>query len=79
MDSDPIAKKFSSIGILKHKFIGSFPADMIAEILPPASVLSEHGTQQKTRFTLGNGSQEGGSIYFGDSLGNDPMFYRNTI
>ena len=35
MDTDQFARIISSIGILKHKHIGSFPADMFPEI-PPA-------------------------------------------
>ena len=37
MDNDQLARIISNIGILKHKRIGSFPADMIPEILPPDS------------------------------------------
>ena len=37
MDIDQFARILSSIGTLKHKFIGSFPADMFPEIFPPTS------------------------------------------
>ena len=35
MDNDQLAKIISTIGIVKLKYIGSFPADMIPEIFPP--------------------------------------------
>ena len=34
MDNEQLARIISSIGILKHKYIGSLPADMIPETLP---------------------------------------------
>ena len=37
MINDQLARKNSRIGILKHKYEGSFPADMILEIFPPGS------------------------------------------
>ena len=79
MDNDQLAR-ISSIGILKHKYIGSFPADMITETLPPDSFFicdTESSKRPGSHWVIV--AQKNGILYFEDSLGNDPMFYRNIV
>ena len=80
MDNEQLARRNSSIGVLKHKYIGSFPADMIPETLPADSFVicnTESSKRPGSHWVLV--AKNNGNVYFGDSLGNDPMFYRNIV
>ena len=80
MDNDQLARKISSIGILKHKYIGSFPGDMIPEILPADSFFicnTESSKRPGSHWVMV--AKKNRIVYIGDSLGNDPMFYRNIV
>ena len=80
MDDDQLARKISSIGILKHNYIGSFPADMIPEILPADSFFLCNTKSSKLPGShCVMAAKKNGIVPFGDSLGNDPMFYRNIV
>ena len=80
MDNDQLACKISIIGILKHRYIGSFPADMIPDIIPADSFFicnTESSKRPGSHWAML--SKKNGIVDFGDSLGNDPMFYRNIV
>ena len=80
MDNDEPARISSSIGILKHKYLGSFPADMIPEILPPDwFFISITGSSKRSSSHWVKLAEKDGIIYFGDSLKNDPIFYRIIV
>ena len=50
MDNDQLVRIISSIGILKHKYIGRFPADMSPEILPADSFL--YATPKSVKYSV---------------------------
>ena len=80
MDNEQLAGINFSIGVLRHKYIGSFPADMIPETLPAESFFicnTESSTRHGSHWVMV--AKKNGFVYFGDSLGNDPMFYRNIV
>ena len=80
MDNDQLARIISNIGILKYKYIGSFPADMIPETLPAETFFicnTESSKRPGSHWVMV--AKKNGNVYFGDSLGNDPMFYRNIV
>ena len=80
MDNDQLARIISNMGILKHRYIGSIPADMIPETLPAESIFicnTESSKRPGSHWVMV--AKKNGIVNFGDSLGNDPMFYRNIV
>ena len=80
MDNEQLARIISSIGILKHKYTGSLPADMIPETLPAESFFicnTESSKKPGSHWVMV--AKKKGNVYFGDSLGNDPMFHCNIV
>ena len=78
MDNDRLAKIVSKIGILKHKYLGSFPADMILDSLSKDSFLicNTQSSKRPGIHWVMIAKKELG-LYFGDSLGKDPKHYHN--
>ena len=80
MDNEQLARVISSIEILKHKCIGSFPDDMIPETLPAESFfICNTESSKRTGSSWVIVANKNGNVFFGDSLGNDPMFCRNVV
>ena len=80
MDNDQLAGIISGIRILKHKYIGSFPADMIPEVLPPDSFFicnTESSKRPGSHWVMV--SKKDGFVYIGDSLGRDPPMFCRKI
>ena len=74
MDNDQLAKVICSIGIMKHKYIGSFCAYLIPEILPPDSFICNTESSKRPGSHWVMVAKKDENAYFRDSLGNDPFF-----
>ena len=80
MDNVQIAKIISQIGVLKHKFCGSFPADLVPSTLPKNSfciINSDVSSQSGTHWIVLVNKH--GKLYFGDSLGQRMSSYKNIL
>jgi len=67
MDNDQLARIIYSIAILKHKYIGSFPADMIPETLPEETFFTcntESSKRPGSHWVIV--AKKNGNVYFGD-------------
>ena len=77
MDNDHLSRIISRFGILKYKYLGSFPADMIPEIIPHNTFfICNTDTSKRPGVHWVMVANCRGKFFFGDSLGNLPTYYK---
>ena len=67
MDNFQLQKVINQIGVLKHRYLGAFPADLVPEILPRnrfCIVNTDNSNQAGTHWLLI--ANRNGVHYFGD-------------
>lgn len=77
MDNYQLAKIISFFGNLRYKYLGSYPADLIPELIPNNTFLicnTDTSKRPGTHWVMIANKE--GRLFFGDSLGNSPNHYK---